>query len=529
MLKRLCKPIRTGGVFDTILLIFQRQVSPASAENVVQRTTYKNPTTGEVVTGKENVLRLQESWNDARGIMSEIGFLDSLKAFDCSQVNDETIELLYPYLCAADFHPTDTVKVCRACQGLCDWVRALVARKAGVEALIANARARAATATSRPYPPRPIHPVAHMLLLGSVCASSSLVRLRGRTDELRMIFERVLSFSDRTAGPVAHLGSTAPRVTVTAASDAWADRAPPCPPLEPFVEGDDASKWADRLFGPRDSTRGFDPDGAPFGGTFLRPYVHMAYHGPDAKQCCLTADGRLFLSITESGWSQARDVPPDSQEWEALQRAGIFGGWARRALELHGRGHVMQVVQVVTELGVTFHVECRGTFFVSTDGTAEDPFRSSDERASTLLLAAIAEKGLRGADGKTPPPPIPPDAGTAPGFQPMGTAGEGRVELVLHDATYRLEIRSPSWQRDPVASIEIVDGAWTRTEWPPAWPADLPQKISNLVNAQRNSLAEAGEDPDAVEDTFCGNQRLWCDQRFPDVAVIRPARAEGEE
>ena len=109
----------------------------------------------------------------------------------------------------------------------------------------------------------------------------------------------------------------------------------------------------------------------------------------------------------------------------------------------------------------------------------------------------------------------------------MGTAGEGRVELVLHDAIYRLEIRS--WQRDPVASIEIVDGAWTRTEWPPAWPAVLPQKISNSLSSLRSSLAEAGEDPYAVEDTFCGNQRRWCDHRFPNVAVIRQDEAEEAE
>ena len=525
LFKKLRKPPTTAAhIFDAVLLIFQRHVVPISAETVQKKAIYKNDATGEVVTGKETVLRLQDSWDDTLRMISDPGFLDSLRTFDCSRLNDETIELLYPYVCAADFHPTEARKAHGALGGLCDWVRALVAQKAGVEALIANARARAAAA-ARSCPPRPIHPVAHLLLLGSVCESSSLVRLRGRADELRMIFERVLSFSDRTAGPIAPAGSTPPRVTVAAASDAWAERAPLCPPLEPFEEGADAAKWAGCLFGPHD----FEPDGAPYEGTFLRPYVYNAHHGPDSKQFCLTADGRFFLSITESGWSQARDVqcthsPPESPEWAALQRAGIFDGWARRALELHGRGHVVRITQVVTECDVTFHVECRGTFFVSTDGTAEDPFRASDEAASTLLLAAVAEKGLRGIDGQTPPPPMPPGREDE-GFQPMGIAGEGRVELVLHDATYRLEIRSSPWQRDPVASIEIVDGAWTRAEWPPAWPAAMPQKISTFVSAQRDSIAAAGEDPYAVEDMFCGKQRLWCDHRFPDVAVIRTSEA----
>ena len=180
-----------GPVFETVLILLQRQVVPAAAEHVSTEVTYQSPTTGEVVKGKQTALRLQDSWDNARRMMSEIGFLASLKAVDGSQVNEETVELLYPYLAMAEFHGDDQRKVMGAIGSLCDWVRALVAQKAsGVDALIANARARAAAAAAaaapRPLPPRPIHPVAHLLLLGSVCESSSLVRLRGQTDELRM-------------------------------------------------------------------------------------------------------------------------------------------------------------------------------------------------------------------------------------------------------------------------------------------------------------------------------------------------------
>ena len=56
-------PKMTGAIFDAVLLIFQRQVVPASARDAQKKATYQNPTTGEVVTGKETVLQLQESWD----------------------------------------------------------------------------------------------------------------------------------------------------------------------------------------------------------------------------------------------------------------------------------------------------------------------------------------------------------------------------------------------------------------------------------------------------------------------------------
>jgi hypothetical protein len=77
---------------------------------------------------------------------------------------------------------------------------------------------------------------------------------------------------------------------------------------------------------------------------------------------CLTADGRFFLEDMFIGWSQERK----DGEAEGRYYHGD-DGWLHRAMVLHGRGHVVRVFQTVTERMVTFSVELRGTFYVSTD------------------------------------------------------------------------------------------------------------------------------------------------------------------
>eukprot|EP00966_Prymnesium_polylepis_P001441 33079-Prymnesium_polylepis.1 len=57
--------------------------------------------------------------------MTDIGFLGSLERFNQDAINDETVELLYPYLTAPDFTTEDAKKVAGALGGLCAWVRAL--------------------------------------------------------------------------------------------------------------------------------------------------------------------------------------------------------------------------------------------------------------------------------------------------------------------------------------------------------------------------------------------------------------------
>merc|ERR1719171_2827396 len=57
--------------------------------------------------------------------MADVGFLPSLQNFDKDAINDETVELLYPYMAAPDMTPDDAKKVALALAGLCTWARAM--------------------------------------------------------------------------------------------------------------------------------------------------------------------------------------------------------------------------------------------------------------------------------------------------------------------------------------------------------------------------------------------------------------------
>merc|ERR1719440_331523 len=57
--------------------------------------------------------------------MADISFLPSLERFQKDAINDETVELLYPYIAAPDFTPDDARKVASALAGLCTWARAM--------------------------------------------------------------------------------------------------------------------------------------------------------------------------------------------------------------------------------------------------------------------------------------------------------------------------------------------------------------------------------------------------------------------
>ena len=233
------------------------------------------------------------------------------------------------------------------------------------------------------------------------------------------------------------------------------------------------------------------------------------------------------------GWSQERK----DGEAEGRYYHGD-DGWLHRAMVLHGRGHVVRVFQTVTERMVTFSVELRGTFYVSTDGTAADPFETSDAAASALLLAAIAQRGGRGADGESPPPRVSqgPDGKRDGEFQPMGTAVEPQVELILHDATYvhKFWCDAQSVGIEP-SSMEIIDGAYRRLggvsdeTWQLlgsgcecSWPAIVPEclKASRILHScGRCSLAEqiTKNGMDGGDDgVFGGRDRRWCNPRFPE-------------
>jgi len=96
-------------VFDMVLILFQKEVVASMAE--------PNP--------KHGGLQLSGSWMFSLPMMADIGFLPSLERFQKDAINDETVELLFPYLAAADMTPEDARKVASALAGLCTWARAM--------------------------------------------------------------------------------------------------------------------------------------------------------------------------------------------------------------------------------------------------------------------------------------------------------------------------------------------------------------------------------------------------------------------
>jgi len=97
--------------FDVVLILFQKEISPVAAETVE--------------TKRGQVLQLVGSWPFALTMMADIGFLGALEKFNKDAINDETVELLYPYLSAPDFTPDDARKVASALAGLCLWARSM--------------------------------------------------------------------------------------------------------------------------------------------------------------------------------------------------------------------------------------------------------------------------------------------------------------------------------------------------------------------------------------------------------------------
>ena len=75
-------------------------------------------------TAKEK-LHVQHSWNFAVPEMNKSDFLTSLLGFDKDTVNDEDVELIYPYMAAEDFTYADAKKASGNVAGLCTWIKAM--------------------------------------------------------------------------------------------------------------------------------------------------------------------------------------------------------------------------------------------------------------------------------------------------------------------------------------------------------------------------------------------------------------------
>jgi dynein heavy chain len=105
-------PTMVKTVFDVVCLLFIKDMVPTKAY------------TEEAKSGTR--IQLVQSWKETSvGVMSDIGFLPSLTAFDRDSTNDETVEFIYPYLSLPDFSPEDAKKVSGALAGLCTWARAM--------------------------------------------------------------------------------------------------------------------------------------------------------------------------------------------------------------------------------------------------------------------------------------------------------------------------------------------------------------------------------------------------------------------
>jgi len=79
----------------------------------------------KMVKDKNGNVSVQDSWERSKRMMNQPGFLRSLMNFDKEAINDETIELLQPYLTHPDFNVQDVKKVSEAASGLCTWIRAM--------------------------------------------------------------------------------------------------------------------------------------------------------------------------------------------------------------------------------------------------------------------------------------------------------------------------------------------------------------------------------------------------------------------
>jgi dynein heavy chain len=137
-LKKLGKPPELiKRIFDGVLILKQRPVVPWRM----------------VVVGEKKVC--ENSYNTSLRMMDERDFVESLLNFEKDAINEETVELLMPYLEMPDFNFEAGKKASGNVAGLCSWIRAMctyfdVSRfvKPKIEAL-AVAEIKLKVATSR--------------------------------------------------------------------------------------------------------------------------------------------------------------------------------------------------------------------------------------------------------------------------------------------------------------------------------------------------------------------------------------------
>ena len=94
-------------LFDCVLLLLRLQLNEVKEAKVKEK------------------LQIEHSWNHAVPAMNRSGFLETLLELDKDQVNDEDVELLWPYMSADDFTYADAKKASGNVAGLCTWIKAM--------------------------------------------------------------------------------------------------------------------------------------------------------------------------------------------------------------------------------------------------------------------------------------------------------------------------------------------------------------------------------------------------------------------
>ena len=92
-------------IMDCVLLLFQRRV--------------------DTVTADPDKDCPKPSWSEALKLMSASNFLSGLLSFPKDTINDETVELLAPYLNMEDYTFESAKKSCGDVAGLMSWTRAM--------------------------------------------------------------------------------------------------------------------------------------------------------------------------------------------------------------------------------------------------------------------------------------------------------------------------------------------------------------------------------------------------------------------
>ncbi len=92
-------------VMDCVLLLFQRKI--------------------DSFTQDPDRACMKPSWSDSLKMMSQSGFLSGLQTFRKDSINEETVELLSPYLDMEDYNLETAKKVCGNVAGLLSWTKAM--------------------------------------------------------------------------------------------------------------------------------------------------------------------------------------------------------------------------------------------------------------------------------------------------------------------------------------------------------------------------------------------------------------------